>query len=68
MTAATDEASFYRRFVGTEEAQLRELADTIWETINGVNLRDHIGPSRGSATHLLRKRGDHSVEALDTVA
>jgi len=66
--AATDEGSFYRRFAGMEEQQLLELSETIWETINGVNLRDHIGPSRSRATHVLRKRGDHSVEALDTVA
>ena len=59
--------SFYRMFAGMEESQRRELADATWVHINGVNLRDHIGPSRNRASHVLRKSGDHSVEALDTV-
>jgi type I pantothenate kinase len=56
--------SFYLAFAGMGEDEQRGLADTTWEHINGVNLRDHIGPSRANATHVLRKAGDHSVVTL----
>ena len=65
--ADPERPSFYRAFVGMDDQQIRDLADTTWVHINGVNLRDHIGPSRARATHVLRKRGDHSVEALEAI-
>jgi type I pantothenate kinase len=53
--------SFYLTFVGMSEDEQRVLAAQIWDGINGVNLRDHIAPSRSRATHVVRKAGDHSL-------
>lgn len=63
--ADPDGTSFYRAFVGMTGDEQRALAAQIWDGINGVNLRDHIGPSRNRATHVLRKALDHSVVALE---
>ena len=65
--AGPDSTSYYRMFVGMAEDEQRALAAQIWDGINGVNLRDHIGPSRERATHVLRKAGDHSVVEVTPV-
>jgi type I pantothenate kinase len=44
--------------------QQRGIAEWTWREINGVNLRDHIVPSRDRATLVLTKRGDHSIAPL----
>jgi type I pantothenate kinase len=61
--AREDETSFYRGFTGMSVAQQRGIADWTWREINGVNLRDHIAPSRARATWVLSKRRDHSIRA-----
>jgi type I pantothenate kinase len=36
-------------------------AEQLWDTINGPNLRTNILPTRGRASLVLRKDGDHAV-------
>jgi type I pantothenate kinase len=55
---------FYASFSGVAEADRRAVADSAWDQINAVNLREHIAPSRARATHVLEKSADHSVRAL----
>jgi type I pantothenate kinase len=62
--ASHDERSFYRGFAAMSVDQQRGIAEWTWREINGVNLRDHIVPSRDRATLVLTKRGDHSIAPL----
>jgi type I pantothenate kinase len=59
--AQHDERSFYRGFAGMSVEQQRGIAEWTWREINGVNLREHIAPSRDRATVVLTKRRDHSI-------
>jgi type I pantothenate kinase len=60
-TAFRDPASYFHRYagLGSDEAVMR--AESIWDTINGPNLRDNIAPTRGRASLVLRKDTDHAV-------
>lgn len=59
--ARDDEASFYRGFVGMDEPALRSFADSVWDAINGPNLREHIAPSRSRAHIVVTKGPDHEI-------
>jgi type I pantothenate kinase len=63
-TARNDPSSFYRLFadMGTEE--VRRVAEGTWDSINGVNLHEHIAPSRAHAMFVVEKGADHSVRAI----
>jgi type I pantothenate kinase len=39
-------------------------ARDIWRTINGVNLRENIQPTRDRARLILEKDGDHQVRRV----
>lgn len=62
--ARDDPASFYARFVEMPADRLRALAEGTWDAINGVNLREHILPSRTRAMFTIEKAADHSVRRL----
>jgi type I pantothenate kinase len=57
--AEEDEASFYRRFVGLDDAGRRAMAVNVWEAVNLVNLTDHIEPTRVNAHVVLVKGEGH---------
>lgn len=61
-TAFADPASYFHRYNGLTDAEARETAASLWETINGPNLRENIQTTRGRATLVLRKGPDHSVK------
>jgi type I pantothenate kinase len=63
-TAFRDEQSFFRHFAALSEDAAVDMARQIWHTINGVNLREHILPTRERAQLVLEKGADHSVEAV----
>lgn len=68
-TAARDDpSSFYHGFSGLPEDQLTALAMSTWESINGVNLREHILPSRARAAIVVEKEADHGIAAVRKVA
>jgi type I pantothenate kinase len=60
LAAETDDSSFYRGFVGLSEAEQARMASSVWSTINLVNLREHIAPTRAAAHVVVRKAVDHS--------
>jgi len=44
--------------------QAEETARTIWRTINLVNLRENVMPTRERATLILEKARDHAVRRV----
>jgi type I pantothenate kinase len=59
--AAGEPHSFFSGWVGMDHAQIEQLASTVWEQVNGVNLREHILPTRWRADIVLRKGPGHTV-------
>jgi len=60
-TAFRDPASYFRRYASLTEQEAVERAQQLWDDINGPNLEANIKPTRGRATLVLRKDGDHAV-------
>jgi type I pantothenate kinase len=60
-TAFRDERSFFHHFTAYSEEDCRVIAKSIWEEINGVNLRENIAPTRGRANLVLEKGADHRI-------
>jgi type I pantothenate kinase len=63
-TAFQDERSFFHHFTAYSEEDCRVIAKSIWEEINGVNLRENIAPTRGRAHLVLEKGTDHRVQRV----
>ena len=62
--AEHDPTSFYGLWVGLPDADVERAAREVWAAINGVNLREHIAPSRRSADIEVVKDADHDVAEL----
>lgn len=60
-TAFRRPESHFRRYADLDEPTARQVADEIWQKINGLNLRQNIRPTRGRADLILHKTGDHHV-------
>ena len=63
-TAFQDERSFFHHFTAYSEEDCQVIAKSIWEEINGVNLRENIEPTRGRAHLVLEKGADHRVQRV----
>lgn len=63
-TAFRDPAAYFHRYSGISDAEADATARSIWRSINLVNLRENILPTRQRADLILRKGGDHEVEAV----
>lgn len=63
-TAFTDPKSFFRRFAEMSEEEARSFGLWVWESINLVNLKENILPTRGRADLILRKGPSHAVEEV----
>jgi type I pantothenate kinase len=63
-TVFQDPRSYFHRYAALDEAQARATAAGIWATINGVNLRENVAPTRMRAHLILRKGADHAVEQV----
>lgn len=63
-TVFRDPQSYFHRYSTLSREEALETARTIWRTINGVNLRDNIGPTRDRARLILEKAADHSVQRI----
>lgn len=63
-TAFRDPASYFRRYAEMDEDAARARAGTIWDEINGPNLRQNIAPTRSRADLVLTKGGDHTVRRI----
>lgn len=63
-TAFRDPAAYFHRYAGLSNPDADATARSIWRTINLVNLRENILPTRQRADLILRKGGDHEIEAV----
>lgn len=59
--ARLDPASFYHALSGLGPDDVLALARSTWDMINGINLREHIAPTRERADVVIRKGTDHAV-------
>jgi type I pantothenate kinase len=60
-TAFKDPRAYFHRFAGMPERDALDLAESIWRTINLVNLRQNILPTRERAELILWKGEKHAV-------
>jgi len=63
-TAFRDPAAYFHRYAGISSDEADATARAIWRTINLVNLRENILPTRGRADLILRKAGNHEIETV----
>jgi type I pantothenate kinase len=63
-TAFRDPASYFHRYATLSEEEARETGLKIWKSINLVNLKENILPTRQRADLILRKGEDHAVESV----
>jgi type I pantothenate kinase len=64
-TAFRDPSSFFHQYaVGMSEQEAMDFGHQVWETINAVNLRENIEPTRDRATLIMDKAKDHRVERV----
>ena len=61
-TAFRDPRSYFTRYADLSRDEAIRQAQYVWDTINGPNLSLNIRPTRGRATAIMRKSGDHRVE------
>jgi type I pantothenate kinase len=64
-TVFHDPESFFRHFADLSVDEAIGTARSIWNDINGKNLRDNILPTRERAALILHKAGDHRVTQVD---
>jgi type I pantothenate kinase len=56
--------SYFHRYATLTDEETRETALRIWETINLVNLRENVLPTRPRADLVLRKGTDHFIRSV----
>ena len=63
-TAFRDPASYFHRYATLSEEEAVATGLSIWRSINLVNLRENILPTRQRADLILRKGANHAVETV----
>lgn len=63
-TAFHDPSSYFRRYAAIPDDIAVAAASEVWESVNLVNLRENIAPTRGRATLVLRKDAEHHVSRV----
>jgi len=63
-TVFMDPDSYFHRYSRLSPEEAQATASEIWETINGVNLRENILPTRERAHLILEKDPDHSIRRV----
>jgi type I pantothenate kinase len=64
-TAFRDPTSFFHRYaIGMSDQAAMDFARHIWASINAVNLRENVAPTRERARLILEKGADHRVERV----
>lgn len=64
-TAFQDPRSYFHRYGSLSDNESRQTANRIWETINLLNLRENVLPTRQRADLILHKGADHIIDAVD---
>jgi len=60
-TSLHDPRSYFNFLTEYSEEATAEFAHSVWETVNLVNLRENIVPTRGRAHLVLEKGSDHAI-------
>ena len=63
-TAFREPDSYFKGYADLDDASAAETARSIWRSINLVNLRENIQPTRDRARLVLEKGADHRVERV----
>jgi type I pantothenate kinase len=63
-TAFREQNAYFSQFAHLPKDAAEAVARTIWRSINLVNLQENILPTRARADLVLRKGGDHAIEAV----
>ncbi len=63
-TVFRDPRSYFHRYATLSDEEARAVARGIWHTINGVNLRENIAPTRDRARLVFEKGTDHRVRRV----
>ena len=63
-TVFRDPSSYFHRYAALSEGEARETARHIWQTINLVNLRENVLPTRERAHLILEKGRDHAIRRV----
>ena len=63
-TAFRDPASYFHRYAALSEEEAVATGLSIWRSINLVNLKENILPTRQRADLILRKGANHAVETV----
>jgi type I pantothenate kinase len=63
-TAFQNPESYFHRYAALTVPDARKTAQHIWTTINGVNLRENIQPTRTRADLILEKGPNHTIERV----
>ena len=63
-TVFRNPASYFHRYVDLEPDEAADTARRIWKTINLVNLRENVLPTRERAHLILEKGRDHAVRRV----
>ena len=63
-TVFRDPGSYFHRYAALTDEEAEATARRIWRTINGVNLRENIAPTRDRARVVLFKDSDHAVRRV----
>jgi type I pantothenate kinase len=63
-TVFTDPQSYFHRYASLSTEDAVVTARGIWRTVNAVNLREHVWPSRPRAHVILEKGRDHAVRRV----
>jgi type I pantothenate kinase len=63
-TVFRDPRSYFHRYASLDEPEARAVAHDIWTSINGLNLRENILPTRARAHLVLSKGPQHVVQQV----
>ncbi len=63
-TSLHDPRSYFNFLTQWTEESTREFAQSVWNTVNLVNLRENIAPTRGRANLVLEKGCDHAIQRV----
>ena len=62
--ALNNEQDFFNRFSSINDDQAKEIANSIWEKINLVNLNENILPTKKRANLILKKNINHEINEI----
>ncbi len=63
-TAFSDPRSYFARYARLSDSEAIATANSVWDGINGPNLRVNIAPTRARATAILHKGQNHAVQRV----